>query len=226
MKVLAFILLLSFSLASEVNIASIGATLAEQINAKLEGQYSKVQVSVLPHPKVSFPDKDYQVNINLPEQLLGMTVIPVDIDSQKNHLSLQFQANIKVYKNVVVAAKALNQKSVIAKEAVALQEKDVTNLILAKKTFLENVEEAADLRAKTFLKEGEILTSEKTEKIPDVLLNAMLTMIAQKSSIVIKLPVKALEEGCIGDTIKVINTKYNKIVLAKITKSNEVLLVD
>ena len=97
---------------------------------------------------------------------------------------------------------------------------------MAKKITLKSEKELKNRRAKYFLKKGDILTRTNTEEIPDILQNKEIIMKVSNAVLSVTMLVKTLEEGFIGDTIKVMNPKYKKILLAQVRSKDELVLVN
>ena len=79
------------------------------------------------------------------------------------------------------------------------------------------------LEAKTLIVRGKILTSRMVRKIPDIHRNDEITAEARDGSIVLDFPVRALEDGRVGEVIKV-KRGNKKILKAKVISSNKVLI--
>lgn len=85
------------------------------------------------------------------------------------------------------------------------------------------VTNVSKVEAKTFIVRGKILTSRMVRKIPDIHRNDEVTAEARDGSIVLDFPVRALEDGRVGEFIRV--KRGNKTILkAKVLSSNKVLI--
>jgi len=77
--------------------------------------------------------------------------------------------------------------------------------------------------AKTYIPKGKILTSRLVRKVPDIHRNDEVTAEARDGRIVVDFPVRALEDGRIGEYIRV-KRGNKKILKAKVLSSNRVLI--
>ena len=80
-----------------------------------------------------------------------------------------------------------------------------------------------NLEAKTFIVKGKILTSRMVRKIPDIHRNDEVTAEARDGGIVVDFMVRALEDGRIGEIIRV-KRGDKKIFKAKVISSSKVLI--
>ena len=85
------------------------------------------------------------------------------------------------------------------------------------------VTNAAKLEAKTLIVRGKILTNRMVRKIPDIHRNDEVTAEARDGSIVLDFSVRALEDGRVGEYIRV-KRGSKKILKAKVLSSNKVLI--
>ncbi len=85
------------------------------------------------------------------------------------------------------------------------------------------VTNVAKLEAKTFIVRGKILTNRMVRKIPDIHRNDEVTAEARDGSIVLDFPVRALEDGRVGEYIRV-KRGSKKILKAKVLSFNKVLI--
>ncbi|MDD5457320.1 MAG: flagellar basal body P-ring formation chaperone FlgA [Candidatus Margulisbacteria bacterium] len=188
--------------------------------------FSRMEIECMKHPSVIFPEGSYKIVVMSPDKTQGLVTIPVEIVGSTQKKSLQMMANVKIWGKALVARDMLNRKSPISPDNIQVKEVDLTPLLSAHKTYYRNFEQVRNLRALAYLKKGDILCESNTERNPDVNINKILAMTATRSNIEIKIQVKALEEGFIGNTIKVLNMKHNKTLTARIINSDEAVLVN
>ena len=188
--------------------------------------FTRIEVECMKQPAVIFPEGSYKIVVMSPDKTQGLVTIPVEIVGSAHKKTLHFLANVKIWGKALVARDMLNRKSIINLENIEVKEVDLTPLLSARKNYYLNYDQVLNLRAAGYLKKGDILSESNTEKTPDVCVNKILALTAAKSNIEIKIQVKALEEGFIGNTIKVLNMKYNKTLMARIINSNEAVLLN
>ena len=86
-------------------------------------------------------------------------------------------------------------------------------------------EELPSMEAKRWIQVGEVLSYQNMQKSPWVRKGSLLTLVFQKRGLRISLPVRALEEGFIGDWISVENLESKKNIQARVSeRKGEVIL--
>lgn len=225
-KIILLLILSSFVFTVSVDHNMIHKQIKSVLKAALKQKYKNIDIQVLKRPKLLFPDEIYNVEVRKPKKLVGMTTVQVLLIGKTKQIKLQYLANVKIREDVLIVARSINRKTALSKRIIEVQEKDITNQILAKKTIFKSKDDIAGLRTKSFLKKGDILTRANTETIPDILKNREMSMKISKSNLSVTMRVKTLEEGFIGDIIKVMNEKYKKVLLAQVINGKEVVLVN
>lgn len=224
-------LLICFLLVGMVSAAVVDVTQVEKIivstlEQELLKTYSKVDIEVFNHPEVICRAADYKIQVSLPEKLAGMVTIPVTITSAKDHFVTSYLAKVRVFDEVYVYTESLNRKSPLSPQDLSLQVKDITHLVLAKKALVRNPDALSGLRTKKFVRKGDIARADQMEMLPDVLVNNTLSLSVETDQVLLKCDVMALEEGFVGDIIRVKHPKYGKVLLANLVSRTEAELVN
>jgi len=225
-KIILLLIISSFGFTVMVDQNAIHKQIKQMVNAELRNKYQNVEIQVLKRPQLIFPDEIYNVEIQKPKKLVGMTAVTVLLTSKTKKMKLQYIVDVSVMDDVLAFSQTVNRKTPITKSTVEIETKDITNELLAGKEILKNVDDISGLRARVFIRKGDILTRANTEYIPDILENKEMSMKINDPNLSITMIVKALEEGFVGDTIRVMNNKYQKVLLAKVLSKSEVLLVN
>lgn len=100
--------------------------------------------------------------------------------------------------------------------------KEVSSLIDEPVISLEGLKE---LRAKTNIRKGAILTGSMLEFNPDIKIGEVVTAYLEKNGIVISMNVTARQEGKVGQTIRVA-TNYGQLLTGVIEGNNKVKIVE
>ena len=225
-KLISIFILSSLVMAVTIDHSRVHKKIKNVILAELSQKYKNVEIQVLKRPQLIFPDEIYNVEIKKPKKLVGMTSVKVLIIGKNKTVKLNYMTNVKVKADVMVVAKSINRKTPISQTFVELREEDITNQILANKQTFASKDEFRNLRTSRFLKKGDILTKANTERMPDILENKEMSMHISKDNLSVTMLVKALEEGFVGDTIRVMNAKYKKVLLAQILSKSEAVLAN
>ena len=219
-----FISLFSLLFASNIE-GDLQSVVRTYIADELGGKYEKTIINVLPNPELKKKIEGYKVFIEPPSSMIGLFVLPVFLSNNLENRKIEFQVEIRVLDNVLVLNKSIPKKEEVKREDVFLTEKDITNQLIAGRKLVKNINDLNATRAKSFLRKNDILTTEMLETIPDVLVNETLEMTAENNNINIDLKVKAVQEGNIGEVIKVVIPKYKKEIKAKIINKKKVELI-
>ena len=216
-----FISLFSLLFASNVD-GDLQGVVRSYIADQLSGRYEKILINVLPNPELKKKTEGYKIFIEPPKRMVGLFVLPVYLSDSKGKRKIEFQVDVRVLDNVLVLKRTITKKECINSEDTYFTERDITNQLIRSNEPIKNINKLINTRAKNFLKKDEVLTAEMLEQIPDVLVNEELVMSAENKNINVELKVKAVQEGNIGEVIKVITPKYKKELKVKIINKKNV----
>ena len=212
MKLLLLILSLFFT------GSSLDKQVGTYLSKKLTG-YEKIEYVILNSPdqssKVELQDgKPLNINRN-------MVYIPVTIfSSDKSSSSSFLSVRVKLFKRVLVANQNVKPKTQLDYSMFNVQLIDVAAV---NGKAIDNTENVFDLRAKSFLNKGEVLTEEETEQLPILFSGDEVTAVKIVGSVTVTVQAFAREDGCEGERIK-IKTVGNKQFTAKVVNKHEVLI--
>lgn len=226
-RLCVFMVFITFFFAVIVDQKKIQNKIALMLINELSLKFDKVDVNVMVQPKIKISDSNYKLRINLPERKIGLIVIPVTITTRQQSSKHYFTAEVKVSDQVWVFSRPLNRFFEISEQSLEKKNVDITHLLLKGKNIIKKKKNVVGkFRTKGYVSKNEILCQELLEPIPDVVKNRELLLIVRAAPVSIKMRVEALDDGFIGDTIKVSNSKYKKVLFAKILNSREVILVN
>ena len=149
-----------------------------------------------------------------PEKKTGNTYIRVKCHDPFWQVSLPVY--ITVYKDVLALKRPLPQNSIITPDAVHKVKKDVSQL---GKGFFEKIQNLQKYRLLRALPADTIITPAYLKKRLMVKSGQIVTIENNSAYISIKMSGKALNNGAIGDTVKVKNLSSGKIIQAEVIKS-------
>ncbi len=158
-------------------------------------------------------DQSLQSEFISPEKKTGSTYIRVKCRDPFWQVSLPVY--ITVYKDVLALKKPLPQNSIIKPDDVYKIKKDVS---LLRKGFFEDTQNLQKFRLKRALPANTILSPAHLKKKLMVKSGQIVTIENNSAYISIKMSGKALNNGSIGDTIKVKNLSSGKIIQAEVIK--------
>lgn len=118
--------------------------------------------------------------------------------------------------SVVVATTSVSPGQLLSSQSLTVKQIDVTRL--RSSTFLQP-EQIIGARAKKRMRQGSVIT---TNMLCFVCKGDRVTITASMNGLSIKATGMALEDGNLGDSIKIENTTTDKVIIAKVLKQGEV----
>lgn len=128
---------------------------------------------------------------------------------------------VKAYQDVLVASCFINREKEISANDVTVKRLEVSNSLdyQLKKENLDN-----SLIAKKCFSEGEIIDKRFVKLRPDVVRNAIVTVLFNTNNLTISTEATALSDGVKGENICIMNKNYNKVYTGKVIGENKVLV--
>lgn len=153
----------------------------------------------------------------------GPTLVKVNVslDGQKV-ASETVRLNIKMFKEVVVAAKSILLHEVFSNDSVKLEHLEISRLPHG---FLTDLNKVVGLSARRTISPGMVLSSTMLDKPVLVKRGDKVTIIARVGGTEITAPGQAMQDGSEDQIIRVQNLNSQKIVSAKIIDASSVLVI-
>lgn len=181
-------------------------------------EYQKIEMQV--QQKFSSDEKieiDYTRSINLSKDI---AFIPV-IATKGNKASTSIvSVKVQLFKNLLVAKKEFDKKELLVKSGFEEKIMDVSKFNGNPVTIDFTL---SDYRAKSFIKNGEILFEEKIEKIPLINSGDKVSAEVRNGNVIVTTNAIAREHGGAGDTIEFVSSS-NKIFKARIIDATKVVV--
>jgi flagella basal body P-ring formation protein FlgA len=128
---------------------------------------------------------------------------------------------VKAYQDVLVASCFIYRESAINSNVVTVKKMEVSNSM----NFPLKAEVLGkDILAKKAFIEGEVIDKRFIKLRPDVLRNAVVTVLFNTNNLTIETDATALTDGTLGESICVMNKNYNKVYTGRIIGENKVLV--
>jgi len=128
---------------------------------------------------------------------------------------------VKAYQNVLVASTFINRENAINSNVVTVKRMEISNSM----SFPLKAEALGkDIMAKKAFVEGEVIDKRFIKLRPDVLRNAIVTVLFNTNNLTIETDATALTDGTVGENICVMNKNYNKVYTGRIIGENKVLV--
>ena len=225
-----FFIIITFSVTSLANttIACKGANsyLKEMIMDKVLEGYEDVDFISLKVNQVTntLSESCDTFSFNFPEfiPLNSDLVIKVDSYEDNNFINrktqiFRFDGDVKVYKT----SKIINDKDTFNNQNIyesSIKVRSLSNRMIG------NLAKFSDHQFRNYVDKDEIVESWMIEKVPDVAKGNSVTAIYSKSNITLTLDAKILENGYIGEPVKVKLEKNKKVLLGKIYDKETVII--
>jgi len=153
----------------------------------------------------------------------NMIYVPVQIvDESGREFRSILSIKLKLYKDVLVAVKEIDQKSKLDKNDFILKKEDITKI---KGKPFSSLKDINSLRSKILIKQGNVLVKQMTERIPVVKIGDELNAKFISGNVIVTTVVFARQEGVTNQIIPVIS-KDKKIFKAKIIDSKNVIIIE
>ena len=142
--------------------------------------------------------------------------ILVDAVTQK---TLTLTADTRFYRDVLVTTRSIRRGSLLTDDMVELVERDVTNLRFG---YFTKPSDLRGMQARRPVGFGDVLNEEHAELIPLVKRGDGVIMTALSQNMLISAQGVALQDGGIGEQIRVKNTDSGKTILARVLEDGSV----
>lgn len=210
------ILLLVILIFVPASAQNFNSEVEKYLNQKLNG-YDKIEYSIINDLK----QKNYVIDSSRDLKVKGnIAYLPVKVFERNkwNNSILTLQLNL--YKLVPVASKEIKRKENIDERNFILQSVDISS---SRSRIIDLSELKKSLRAKTLIKQGEIITQDLVEEVPAIQSGSKVIAECVKGSVVISTEAIARQDGKLNELIDIL-TSSNELLKAKVINSQKVLI--
>jgi flagella basal body P-ring formation protein FlgA len=210
--VLIFVIILSISISAQ----DFKSEVENYFNQKLKG-YDKIEISFLN----DITQYNYKIDESRELKLKGGTAyLPVKYSDRNKSANSILTIQLKLYKLVPVAAREIKKKERIDENSFTLQSVDVASLKYHETALAVNLN---SVRAKSSIREGQIITNDLVEEIPVIQSGSRIVAECIKGSVMISTEAVARQDGKIDDVIDILTTS-NELLKARVVNSQKVLI--
>lgn len=149
---------------------------------------------------------------------IGKTTVGVKCIGSKPW-SLHVPVTISIYKKVLVAARTLQKGDVLTDADIKLAVHDISGLSYG---YFEDKKTGTGMKIKRRALAGAVLTPSMLKKPRIISRGQKIAIMAQSGRMAVRMMGKALDNGAIGDRIKVMNIKSRQKLEGIVTSSAEV----
>ncbi|MCG6939200.1 MAG: flagellar basal body P-ring formation protein FlgA [Gammaproteobacteria bacterium] len=150
--------------------------------------------------------------------MMGKTTVGVKCPGTKPW-SLHVPVTISIYKSIIVSAQQLQKDTILTAADIKQEKHDLADLSYG---YFENSKDVIGMKLKRHVLAGTALTPAMLSKRQIVSRGQNVTIYAQSGSMVVRMTGKALDNGAVGERIKVMNIKSRKKLEGIITSTGEI----
>ena len=206
----------------------IGATeafLEEQVanylqRASIGGRY-EIQVNRL-DSRLRMPacDQPLVASLESPAQPVGRVTVRVGCQGSSTW-SLFVPAQVRLFRQVVVAQRPLARGAILEAQDIDWRERDVGTLTQG---YLTEPEQALGSKLTRPVSIDQVLTPNHLERAPVVRKGDHVVISAGGAALSVRMPGEALQEGAIGELVRVRNLSSQRIIKARISGPGQVVV--
>lgn len=163
-------------------------------------------------------NKYLQVYMPKGSREIGKTTVGVKCTGS-NPWSLHVPVIISINKKVLVTRRQLNKGEVLTAADIKLEKHDLAKLSYG---YYEDINNGIGMKLKRRVLAGTVLTPAMLKKPQVVRRGQNVTLLAQSGRMSVRMSGKALDNGAVGERIKVMNIKSGKKLEGTITSSGEI----
>jgi len=196
--------------------------LFEQLSSSIKGQ-PVIEIDEMPCKSLEVPDGNIKINTFFNNDYFSPhTIVKADIiiDGVKEK-SLIVPVNIKIYDNVWIAKDYIERGKAFSESNLTLERKEISSAV--KYALRENTNPEGCLARKTF-RPGDILDNRYIENAPAIKRESPVSVIFKSDFVTVTMSAEAMDNGNIGDYIKVRNYRYKKDYTGRVISQNTVLV--
>ena len=153
-----------------------------------------------------------------PDIPIGRVTVRVTCDGP-SPWRLFVQAQVSLYQQVVVSSRPLSRGGVIGAQDIRLAERDTG---LLNSNYLLDPAQAIGMQLKRNVNTDTVLSHTQLEQNRLIQRGDKVVISAGNSSVNVRMPGEALEDGTLGAQIRVRNTRSNRVIRARVTGPGQV----
>ncbi|NLU11827.1 MAG: flagellar basal body P-ring formation protein FlgA [Gammaproteobacteria bacterium] len=171
-------------------------------------------------PRLRLPpcSEPLQTSLESPAQPLGRVTLRVRCDTH-TPWTIFVPAQVNLYRQVAIASRSLPRNSVVQASDVQLAERDISSL---RQGYILDLENVIGQKLTRQVQPNQIISANYLKPVAAVSKGDEVVIIARARSMSVRMPGTAMEEGAIGQQIRVRNTRSQRIVHARVTGPGQV----
>ncbi|MDD3419515.1 MAG: flagellar basal body P-ring formation chaperone FlgA [Candidatus Gastranaerophilales bacterium] len=193
-----------------------------QLSGKVQGNL-EAKALLLPFNQFDIPNGKLSVHVSLDNYEFApkkYAQITIKVNGQKVR-SFPTPIALTLYQDVWVATENIPRNSTLKSTEFVSERKNVTQNYALVITSDKNIADYISVRD---IKSGNIIDKRFVMPKPDVSKNSVISLIFDTGGINIAIDAESLQNGCIGDTVRVRSDEYRKFYTGKVIGINKVLV--
>ena len=207
--------------AAEDIAAAVTAFVTQQLQGQLsEGTRLEIDTRWQGNVVVANGDPQIRVRRASSRPLRGPTVLRVGIDAGgQTQRTMSVTADIRHLRPVLVASRMLRRGEALMLDLVELVECDITQL---RHGYFTDIDALGDMRTRRSVVAGDVLTRNHVEVIPVINRGDEVELVARTNSLAISAIGQAMQDGGIGERIRVKNSDSGKVLYGQILDASTI----
>ena len=207
--------------AAEDIAAAVTAFVTQQLQGQLaEGARLEIDTRWQGNVVVANGDPQIRVRRASSRPLRGPTVLRVGIDAGgQTQRTMSVTADIRHLRPVLVASRMLRRGEALMLDLVELVECDITQL---RHGYFTDVDALGNMRTRRSVVAGDVLTRNHVEVIPGINRGDEVEIVARTNSLAISALGQAMQDGGIGERIRVKNSDSGKVLYGQILDASTI----
>lgn len=197
----------------------------QAVAKKLAGVNGELTITPAVIPAdVSVPLGTVEVVIGIPGgvRFTGFTTAyaAIFVDGQR-YSSVPVRMEVKLYQQVVVAARAISGREVLTSDSIRLERADTGHLAAG---YITDGNQAIGLASRRLIMQGTVITSQLLDKPVLITRGSAVTIVARMGDIEVTVNGQALQDGAKDQLIRVQNVTSRRIIAARVVDNSTVLV--
>ncbi|MCX8048206.1 MAG: flagellar basal body P-ring formation chaperone FlgA [Methylohalobius sp.] len=204
--------------------AEIRQTVVEKLESILRQHYQNFDIEVAPlDSRLRLPKCQHPLKVLPMREAVPIGAIAVGVECQGAHpWAIYIKANVRVFQEVAVLTRPLSKGTVLDESAVALKAVDVSRL---KQGYFSNLEPVLGKRLHTSLPQGAVLAPSLLASTKVVSKGDQVVIRAVAGALDVRMGGHALADGGLGQKIRVVNDRSQRVIEGTVQGPGEVWVV-
>ncbi len=192
-------------------VEGIRQAIAAYLKSIIRQYHQNFDIDVAPlDSRLRLPRCDQPLTVFLLREEIPAGAVSVGVECRGRHpWTIYAKANVRVFQQVAVLARPLPKGSVLDQDMVVLKSVDTAGL---RQGYFSNIDQVLGQRLKSSLPEGAVLTPQLLETVKIVSKGDAVMIRVIEGSLDVRMGGHALMDGGLGQRIRVLNDRSQRVV--------------